>query len=209
MKTDPESVFAAWRAALASDEPLDRCDAAEGPPEDVAPERVVEALIPLLHDPSDLVRASVAESLGRYPGTDAAKALRTHVTAETDELARAYALSSLGLVGSLSDVDVLLGALGRDASPHVEIYALVGLHELVRRLAKQGLTAYLAHEQPEVRSAAAGALGDVVRERDDDDALESLRAQLAREPVAGRRADLRAVIANVWGDGAVDAPEQD
>jgi transposase InsO family protein len=32
-------------------------------------------------------------------------------------------------------VDVLLGALGRDASPHVAIHALAGLHELVRRLA--------------------------------------------------------------------------
>jgi HEAT repeat protein len=106
MKTDLESVFAAWRAALASDEPLDRCDAAAAPPGDVAPDRVVAALIPLLEDPSELVRASVAESLGLYPGTDAARALRAHVAAETDALARAYALSSLGLVGSLRDVDV-------------------------------------------------------------------------------------------------------
>lgn len=209
MTTDPESMFAAWCAALASDEALDRCDAAESPPGDVAPARVVSALIPLLDDPSDLVRASAAESLGLYPGTEAAKALRAYVTAETDALARAYALSSLGLVGSLGDVDVLLGALAQDEPPHVEIYALAGLHELVRRLAKQGLATYLAHEQPAVRSAAAEALGDVVRERDDGDALEALRAQLAREPAAGRRADLRAVIVDVWGEGAVDAPEQD
>jgi hypothetical protein len=55
MSTDRESTLEAWRAALASDEELERSDAAVAPPEDADPDDIVAALIPLLADPSDLV----------------------------------------------------------------------------------------------------------------------------------------------------------
>jgi HEAT repeat protein len=209
MSTDRESTFEAWRAALASDEGIDRSDAAEAPPEDADPADIVAALIPLLTDPNDLVRMSAAEALGWYPGTAAADALRAHLAVETDDLVRAYTLSSLALVGTIADLDVLLRALGPEATPHMAIYALVGLHELVRRLVKQGLAAYLPHERPEVRYTAADALAQVVSEHDDDDALAALREQLARETMANIRSDLRTLIAEVWGEAAVDEPEQD
>jgi HEAT repeat protein len=86
---------------------------------------------------------------------------------------------------------------------------MAGLHELVRRLVKRGLAAYLPHERPEVRHTAADALARVVGERDDDDALAALRRQLAREPMAGTRSDMRQLIADVWGEHAVDEPDVD
>jgi hypothetical protein len=104
---------------------------------------------------------------------------------------------------------VLLQALGPDATPHVAIHAMTGLHELVRRLVKQGLAAYLPHESLEVRHTAADALAQLVSERDDDDTLAALREQVAREPVASMRPSMRKLIADVGGEDAVDGPEKD
>jgi HEAT repeat protein len=176
-----------WLAALSSELSTERSDAAESPPEGAPDDEIVSALLPLLHDPCDVVRLCAAETLGRYPGPQTVSALRAFVARETDPLARAHGVSSLGLTGTSQDVPTLLSETAEDRLPHIRIHALVGLYELVRRGVKIGLVSLLEHQTPEVRGAAAEALATVLEARDDGDAVQALEQCVDRETIEARR----------------------
>lgn len=191
---DQRSELARWLAALSSDNSAERSDAAESPPEEAPADEIVAGLTPLLQDSCDVVRLCAAETLGRYPGPQTVVALRDFVARETDPLAKAHGLSSLGLTGTSQDLSTLLSQTAEDRPAHVRIHALAGLHELVRRGVKHGLMALLGHQAPEVRVAAAEALATVLEARDDSDALQSLEQSAKREVIEARRADIAAAL---------------
>jgi HEAT repeat protein len=140
-----------------------------------------------------------AETLGRFPGPQTVSALRAFVTTETDPLAKAHGLSSLGLVGTSQDLTVLLSQTAEDRPAQVRIHALVGVYELVRRGVKHGLIALLGNEAVDVRVSAAEALATVLEPRDDDDAVQSLEQCAEREVWEARRDDIAAAIRRVTG----------
>jgi HEAT repeat protein len=188
-----------WLAALSSDLSTERSDAAESPPEGALDDEIVTALVPLLRDSCDVVRLCAAETLGRYPGLQTVAALRAFVARETDPLARAHGLSSLGLTGTSQDVPTLLSETAEDRLPHIRIHALAGLYELVRRGVKIGLMSLLEHQTPEVRGAAAEALVTVLEDRDDDDAVQALEQCADRETIEARRDDLLEALRRLQG----------
>jgi HEAT repeat protein len=194
---DPE--VRGWLAALSSESSTERSDAAEAPPDAAPSDEVVAALVPLLHDPVDVVRLCAAETLGRYPGPQTVAALRAFVASETDPLAKAHGLSSLGLVGTSQDLTVLLSQTAEDRSAQIRIHALAGVYELVRRGVKQSLMALLGNEAVDVRVSAAEALATVLEPRDDGDAVQSLEQCAEREVYETRREDITAAIRRVTG----------
>lgn len=205
-KQNRSRTFEAWLSALRSDDGLERSEAAESPPEGAEPQVVVDTLIPLLDDENDLVRMSAAESLGLYPSPETRNALRDYVGREHSPLARANGLSSLGMVGEMGDLALLLGALDGHPEPPIAVHALVGAYELMRRMAKQGLETFLAHERPEVRTLATEALVSVVAPRDDEDTLRALKEALGRESISGTRDDMRDAIASIWSEVELSEP---
>jgi HEAT repeat protein len=196
---DQRSELARWLAALSSDNSAERSDAAESPPDQAPADKIVAGLTPLLQDLCDVVRLCAAETLGRYPGPQTVAALRDFVARETDPLAKAHGLSSLGLTGTSQDLSTLLSQTAEDRPAHVRIHALAGLYELVRRGVRHGLMALLEHEAPEVRVAAAEALATVLEARDDSDALQNLEQSAKREVMKARRDDIAAALLRLRG----------
>jgi HEAT repeat protein len=196
---DQRSELARWLAALSSDNSAERSDAAESPPDQAPADKIVAGLTPLLQDLCDVVRLCAAETLGRYPGPQTVAALRDFVARETDPLAKAHGLSSLGLTGTSQDLSTLLSQTAEDRPAHVRIHALAGLYELVRRGVRHGLMALLEHEAPEVRVAAAEALATVLEARDDSDALQNLEQSAKREVIKARRDDIAAALLRLRG----------
>ncbi len=195
----PSSELSGWLAALSSELSTERSDAAESPPDGAPDDQIVRALLPLLHDPSDVVRLCAAETLGRYPGPQTVAALRDFIAREPDPLARAHGLSSLGLTGTSQDLPTLLSEAAEDRLPHIRIHALVGLHELVRRGVEMSLLSLLDHQTPEVRGAAAEALATVLEGRDDADAVQALERCADREAIAPLREALLGALRRVQG----------
>jgi HEAT repeat protein len=194
-----------WLAALSSELSTVRSDAAESPPEGALDDEIVTGLLPLLHDPSDVVRLCAAETLGRYPGPQTVAALRAFVAREADPLARAHGLSSLGLTGTSQDLALLLPETAEDRPAHLRIHALAGLHELVRRGVKHGLMSLLEHQAPEVKVSAAEALATVLEGRDDTDAVQALEQCADRETIEARREDILEALRRLQGlDGDPD-----
>jgi len=188
-----------WLAALANESSAERSDAAEAPPDVASSDEVVAALVPLLQDPIDVVRLCAAETLGRYPGPQTVAALRAFVATETDPLAKAHGLSSLGLVGTSQDFSVLLSQTPEDRPAQIRIHALAGVYELVRRGVKHGLMALLGDQAVDVRMSAAEALATVLEPRDDGDAVQRLEQCAEREVFEARREDISAAIRRVTG----------
>ena len=97
-----------WIKKLNNIEDIERIDALENPPSSVPASELIPHLIAKLSDSDSLVRLAAAEVLGEYPSEATKKALRDFCVCETDDLARAYGLSSLGLVGDFEDIEFLL-----------------------------------------------------------------------------------------------------
>jgi len=183
-----------WTDLLKSDLALDRCDAAEDPPATGDAQEIAGALVPLLVDDNHLVRLAAAESLGLYPGTQAAAALREYVCHETHPLARAYGLSSLGLVGDEADIPLFLSVIG-DQSPSSErVHGLLGFFELSRRIAVDRLKKYMATGSHEIRTSAAAALGQMMETPRLLEVIDAIQAQADKEEFVGVRGYFEAVL---------------
>ena len=190
-----------WLEALGSDDDDERIAAAEAPPEDAPEAEIVAALIPLLGDANPLVRLCAAETLGQFPGTSTAVALREYVSREPDPLGRAYGLSSLGLAGEPADLALLAAESASDRPAEVRIHALVGAYELARRAATAGLASLLRHEAPETRSSAAEALVSVLGVHDDEEAaLAALEERARDEPIPAQREELADLLRELLGE---------
>lgn len=160
--------IAHWERQLRSPQSWDRCDAAEKPPRGNR-SRVVRGLIAALNDADSLVRTCAAESLSLISDSDAVrKALRRRCQVERECLARAYAMSSLGRIGDLSDVAYLAGVIRRARNDHVRVHAVAGLILAARRMAKTHLKHGLRARHPGTRGTSAGILADMVLMADQD-----------------------------------------
>ena len=89
---DQRSELRRWLAALSSENSAERNDAAESPPEGALDDEIVAGLMSLLHDPSDVVRLCAAETLGRYPGPQAAATTLATVLEVRDDDAAVQAI---------------------------------------------------------------------------------------------------------------------
>jgi len=158
-----------WERLLQAKCWADRLEAVENPPKGNA-SRVVRGLIRALErDPHATVRTYAADLLTQVPMCDAARAaLRRRCKREREYLARAYAMSSLGRVGDLSDAVYLLGAVRRARNDLVRVHAVAGALWTVRRVAKEQLRRGLRARHPGVRGSSASVLCDMVLSSFDD-----------------------------------------
>ena len=200
---DDARAWKLWIERLAHSEATERFEAIENPPGGVAPEKIVDALIPMLQDDNSLVRLGAAEALGSYPMKQTAVALRRFVDSEEDETAHAYGLSSLGLVGTKSDIGLLLHSVDRPTRSVRAIHALEGLHALVTRLVIDQLIEALTSDRHEVRTSAAGALASVVRRARlrRAEVVEAIRQQIRTESFRGDRSFLEDACDLLEGKG--------
>ena len=179
------------RDSMKSEEALDRVEALEDT--DLSASGVLGVVVEALSDPHELVRLSAAELLGQADHEDARTALRDLVAGETDNLAGAYGLSSLGQIGGPSDIGLLLDRLGAEVSPERRVHAAAGLAAAATRLANEAMVYYLTHESAAVRTMSAEALlatlvqvdprilrrvQTAMEGEEDEDALEALAAIL-------------------------------
>ena len=119
--------FTEWKRLITSSESDDRSHAADQMPKGGPQKEIVRLLVECLNDEDALVRTCAADTLGMYPTEEARVALRAAIDREEDELAKAYALSSLGAVGTLQDIGRLVEALRTETDPRVRIDAALGL----------------------------------------------------------------------------------
>jgi HEAT repeat protein len=145
-------------------------------------ERVIPALVPLLHHPDFSVRATAGQTIDTIPwipkerderigfyvakgwferaaasGADAIPALQ--LTVETGPVSTAMrAVEALGLINDPSVVKLLRGSL-RSAEPAICIAAADALGKVGGREAVEGLTGCLTSNMTQLRAASVQALG--------------------------------------------------
>ena len=122
-----------WKSLITSGEPSDRSAAADVIPDGGTAEELVPYLAICLKDPDSLVRTCAAETIGCFPGDAARVALLEALASESDPLTRAYLLSSLGGIGGLEDVRVILDELGGESHPIIRLHGATGLLSCVQR----------------------------------------------------------------------------
>lgn len=97
-----------WKKLISSDNPANRSHAADILPDGKKFGEVTTLLIKALHDEDALVRTCAADTLGLINSNRVRIALRTAYARETDDLVRNYIADSLGFVGTLSDLRMLV-----------------------------------------------------------------------------------------------------
>lgn len=202
----PDSVhepFAAWSMQIRDAADINRLEAIQNPPDD---RRAAGALIDLLVDADEVVRTCAAESLANFDSEDVRHALRHFLASERSDLAREYALESLGLVGTYCDVDHLLEQAQAPTGDLASIGAHLGLFYAARRVAVRALVRTIAEADAISCMNAARAL-QLVFEWDDDlfeRATEALqhRSAAVKKGEAGLKETLREVLSFLDSDDA-------
>ena len=118
--------FEEWKTKLTSKDRCDRYDAADSIPE-ADPDQIIPLLIQTLQDEDEMVRVAALETLGFLPDERVRRALRAHYEKETDPLANAFALESLGKVGEIEDFIFLLKLIKERKDPRAKISSTFGL----------------------------------------------------------------------------------
>lgn len=181
-----------WFSLVNSEVVTDRAEAAECPPIDASADEVTAELARLLSDPDETVRLCAAETLGRFSSPETRTALRAFIASEKDHLTKAYGLSSLGMVGLVEDLPLLIDYANAD-SPQIRIHACVAMFRLVQRVAAAQLSALL--ETDDVRGAALGALVELLSPPDGIiRLLETIQSTENRQDIAD---DAAAIVARV------------
>lgn len=157
----PRMDFEEWKRLISSPDFSDRSYAADELPNGPS-KAVVSLLVKCLDDPAPIVRACAADTLGALPATkESLAALRTAVVREPNELARSFALSSLGGIGELEDIDLLVEAIRKESGSLPRLHATLGLGFCSLRETVDRLLSYVRRKSPnQRRSAAANTLGE-------------------------------------------------
>ena len=187
--------FDRWLEQVQSENPTERSEAMESPPW-TSPHRVEPYLIAGLKDECATVRLCAAESLGYFPSETTRDALMAYVEGETDEVARAFGMSSLGLVVSEeADLHDLLQRLMAATDELQRVHALMGIYHGARRLARLKITPALQSERPEIRGLAAEALVRLVLDTEGAEQVsDALAEAIDREENPGLRDDMSAAL---------------
>lgn len=108
------------------------------------------------------IRATVIETLGSFSSHNIYEVLIKY-TSDKDDRVRANAIESIGKIGIKDGRDALLGKLD-DPVTRVKINACIALHKLGDDRGLESLQNMLKSQNPELRSSAAYAAGQMVHE---------------------------------------------
>ena len=170
-----------WVRRLESQEEDERWEAAENPPAICGP-AVVPYLIRALADKVSLVRVCAAESLQWYRVAEARQAIIRQLARETDPLARAYCLSTLGSLAERCDIPRLFPYTSSGKTPIVRLHAAVGLCWAAYRQAREVVYSVLETGAARDRGAAASIAQAIGGEQaGDDELLAVLKAYWRKE----------------------------
>jgi HEAT repeat protein len=111
---------------MSSLESADRVEAADTLPDSGVSPEVVELLMMALSDTDPLVRACAADTIGQIRTEDVRQRIQQCLVVESDSLAKAYLLSSLGAMENAEDLPVLSSALS-SSEPLIRFHAAYGL----------------------------------------------------------------------------------
>lgn len=152
-----------WKTLITSTIAGDRAHAADELPKmsKESEAEVIEMLLECLNDQDALVRTCAADSLGFFQTAKVHDALQKSVLTEIDELARAFALSSLGEQGKIEDVTTILDILKENHDPQVQIHGMCGLFNCVQLHTSNNLLDFLNNEDDRVRISAVNSLLDI------------------------------------------------
>ena len=181
MKDNNPTSFERWIKKAKSHSPEIRIEAFESLPDHNDADAIIDQLTSGLQDDEALVRLTAAEQLGQFPAERSRTALIGFIERETDDLARAHAFSSLGMIGKPEDIHALYTELKSPRDTQSLIHAAVGLFESARRTASTCLLEQIQHELPEIRNLASEALNTIVAAREDGFIAKNLELQIHRE----------------------------
>jgi len=147
-----------WVIGINSKDVCERADTIEDFPLDHPKTIIAEHLIHLLNDKEMLVRLAAAETLGCF-GMDIVRvALRESVVAEKDNLPKGYMISSLGMIGEIQDLKMLLNMLREERNTDIVSHIYVGIALVSRRIAIKYLIRNLNNESPTTRKSSINEL---------------------------------------------------
>lgn len=141
------------------------------------------ALVPLLDDRAEVVRATAAGELGRLRARDAVEPLAARLAREKRVFVRKTIAYALGEIGDAAAVAPLAARLGRERDREARAALVTALGAIGGRAAVPPLRERLRDKEPFVRREAARALGRI----GDPAVVRDLVGMLARD----READVR------------------
>ena len=118
--------FETWKTLITSQDSADRVDAADQTP-DASPNEFIPFLLECLNDSHPLVRTCAADTLGDFSDDHVREGLRNMVVVEEDELAKAYAIASLGEVGTMNDLKLLIRIFESNPSSTIRLRTAKGM----------------------------------------------------------------------------------
>lgn len=150
-----------------------------------------ESLIEQLQDGEAEERELAASLLGQFGTPEAVEHLVKSLTKDAEPRVKAAAAEALGLLGTSSLVDVLLGYFDTD-EPIIRNSVVRAILRLADDDTVEGIAVYLKHMDKRVRILAAYALGQLKSKRATDYLLQALNDDTfaVREAVAKALGDL-------------------
>jgi HEAT repeat protein len=103
-----------WLSLINSPEPTDRAEAADALPDSGTNPEVVSHLLTALSDSDPVVRACAADTLGDVKSQVVRQGILERLAIESDSLAKAHLLSSLGAMENGEDLALLTSELTSD-----------------------------------------------------------------------------------------------
>lgn len=169
----------------------------------------VDALVPLLDDPSADVQGRVATALLNIGGDSALSALSKRITDESKSL-RSQAAEAIGKLGTLGAIDSLLPLL-TDSEKNVRQAAIEALGRLGDRRALGSVLEHIRDEDDEIRRTTVEAIGRLGGKEAQAPMVEALRDPIEKVRLAAvtslgaiRGPDATALLIGALGDESKD-----
>jgi|WetSurMetagenome_2_1015567.scaffolds.fasta_scaffold103590_2 hypothetical protein len=132
--------FNEWLMSMRSNNRYDRLFVVENIPDDVDEEILVPILLELLHDSDSLIRTCVAELLENYPRNDVINGLKSMIEIENDNLAKSYAIASLGYIAKIEDIPFLMKILNDKNDMYIHMHANFAIFLCIHNYTIENLT---------------------------------------------------------------------
>ena len=184
---DDELDFATWKRHILSAESSERSYAADQLPTDAGARAVMPHLLRCLDDVDAFVRTCAADTLRHFPRPAIRQRLAEKVDVETDELTICYLLSSLGEIGGLAEVPILLRHAQPNVSRSVRLSAAYGLQCCAENIAKTQFISALNSSYDTRRASAANLISNAIDKRyaDAEDLIATIQKRLDDEQNPG------------------------
>ena len=184
---EDELDFATWKRHILSAEASERSYAANRLPTDAGARAVIPHLLRCLDDVDAFVRTCAAGTLRHFPRPAIRRRLAEKVDVETDELTISYLLSSLGEIGGLAEVPILLRHAQPKVSRRVRLSAAYGLQCCAENIAKTQFISALNSSYDSRRRSAANLIRHTIDKRyaDAEDLIATIQKRLDNEQNPG------------------------